>query len=124
MTNNSNLTVILGASTNPVRYSYIAAQKLIDKDYPIFLLGAKPGTLFNETIHTEFPNKSVEIDTITVYLSVKHQKGYYKSIVDAKPKRVIFNPGSENHELAALLKENEINVQFACTLVLISTGQY
>lgn len=124
MINNIKVNIILGASTNPSRYAYIATQRLIEKDYPLYLIGAKPAELFSETIHTEFPDSSFKIDTITIYLKEAIQKSYYKDILKAKPNRVIFNPGAENHELAAMLKEKGINVLFACTLVLLSTGQY
>jgi len=123
--NNSNkITLILGASTNPSRYAYIAAERLLANNHSIYLLGAKANELFGEVIHTEFPPIADKIDTITIYLSVKNQFDYYENIIDSKPRRVIFNPGSENHEFAALLKENNIEVLFACTLVLLSTRQY
>jgi len=124
LTENKNYTLILGASTNPIRYAYKATQQLTAKNHPIYLVGAKPAELLNHTIHTDFPDQSTLIDTITIYLREAIQKSYYNKILESKPRRVIFNPGTENHELAALLKENDIDVLFACTLVLLSTGQY
>lgn len=64
------------------------------------------------------------VDTITLYLNPTHQKEYYDYILSLKPKRIIFNPGAENEELAALAKKNGIEPLEACTLVMLSTNQY
>ncbi len=116
-------TLILGASTNSARYSYLVANKLVRKGYPIVNVGRKVGEVAGvaiepaEKIHTD-------IDTITLYVGPKNQEPYYDYILNTKPKRVIFNPGSENPELAAKLRAEGIEPVEACTLVMLNTGQY
>ncbi|MBL0355803.1 MAG: CoA-binding protein [Chitinophagaceae bacterium] len=116
-------TMVIGASGNPQRYSYLAVQKLNAHQHPVVALGNKPGSIGNTVIETEkrlFDN----IDTVTLYLNPLRQKDYYDYILSLHPKRIIFNPGTENDELYDLAKEKGIAVQEACTLVLLSTGQY
>ncbi len=116
-------TLIIGASTNPERYSYKAAQKLLEKGHGIFLVGKKEEMLFKEKIRTTIPlNK--KINTVTLYINPSIQKNYYQDIIALKPKRVIFNPGTENTEFSSLLKKENIDVIDACTLVMLSNGLY
>ncbi|MBL1409755.1 CoA-binding protein [Sphingobacterium faecale] len=116
-------TLILGASTNSARYSYLVANKLVRKGYPIVNVGRKKGEVAGvaiepaEVVHTD-------IDTVTMYVGPKNQTSYYEYILATNPHRVIFNPGSENPELATQLKERGIEVIEACTLVMLNTGQY
>lgn len=116
-------TLILGATTNTERYANMAAYKLVAHGHPILNVGIKSGIVAGEeiqntdTIHTD-------IDTLTLYIGPANQKGLYDYILKTKPKRIIFNPGTENPELAAMAKEKGIAVEEACTLVLLSTGQY
>ena len=116
-------TLVLGASVDPARYSNLAVQKLTAYNHPAVALGKKTGSIGNTIIETEkkdFDN----IDTVTLYLNPLHQKEYYDYIFSLHPKRIIFNPGAENEELADLAKEKGIIAQEACTLVLLSTNQY
>lgn len=116
-------TVLLGASDNPSRYSYLALNQLRAKNHPVEAIGRKRTTVADITIDTE--KKPVEgVDTVTLYLNPDHQREYYDYILSLKPKRIIFNPGTENKELAALAGQNGIQTIEACTLVLLSTGQY
>ncbi|GAO44984.1 CoA-binding protein [Flavihumibacter petaseus] len=116
-------TLVLGASDNPSRYSFLAVNKLIANGHPVEAIGRRPATVAGVAIGTE--KKPLEaVDTVTLYLSPTHQKEYYDYILQLKPKRIIFNPGAENEELADLARENQIYPQEACTLVLLSTGQY
>ena len=116
-------TLILGASTNSARYSYLVANKLVRKGYPIVNVGRKVGEVAGveiqpaDTIHTD-------IDTITLYVGPKNQAIYYDYILNTKPKRVIFNPGTENQELQEKLNAAGIETLEACTLVMLNTGQY
>ncbi len=64
------------------------------------------------------------VDTVTLYLNAKRQEEYYDYIISLKPRRVIFNPGTENFEFEKLLKKNAIYAEIACTLVLLRTCQY
>ncbi len=116
-------TLVLGASTNPSRYSYLAINKLVAHQHPVVAIGRKNGKVAGVEIDTE--KKPFEnIDTITLYLNEFHQKEYYDYILSLRPKRLIFNPGAENDELFDLAKKNGIEPEEACTLVLLSIGQY
>ena len=116
-------TLVLGASTNPDRYSNIAIKRLIDKDLPVVAIGLKKGKVLSVIIDNEKQDFN-NIDTVTLYLNPKRQEAYYNYIINLKPRRVIFNPGTENMEFVKLLQENNIETEIACTLVLLSTNQY
>lgn len=116
-------TLIIGASDKPERYAYKALHLLQSKGHEVEAIARRRMTISG----VEVQKKKVQfkdIDTITLYLSAKFQKEYYDYILSLKPKRVIFNPGTENTELYDLLKQHGIQVEVACTLVLLSTGQY
>jgi hypothetical protein len=116
-------TLIIGASSNSERYSYLAAERLLAHGHDIELIGKRPDVIFGKTIDTE-KTAFADIDTVTLYLSEKFQPEYYDYILSLHPRRVIFNPGTENAVFEALLKENNIYPEEACTLVLLSIGQY
>lgn len=122
-TTNMKRTLIIGASNNPERYAYKAAERLLAHGHEIELLGLRPDVIFGKTIDTE--RKTYDgLDTVTLYVGPQHQPEYYDYVLSLKPKRVIFNPGTENDEFETLLKENGIEAEEACTLVLLGTGQY
>ncbi|ATL45950.1 CoA-binding protein [Chitinophaga caeni] len=116
-------TVVLGASTNPERYSNLAVHKLKAHHHPVIAIGKKEGMIEDTPIITEHPPVD-DVDTVTIYLNPKHQEEYYDYILSLKPKRIIFNPGAENPELKKIALDNDILPQEACTLVLLSTGQF
>lgn len=116
-------TLVLGASTNPSRYSFMAINKLVGNDHPVIAVGLKEGIVNGVEILTNKPPFEA-IDTITLYLNSRNQEQYYDYILSLNPKRVIFNPGTENHEFYELLQQNNIEVEVACTLVLLSTNQF
>jgi len=116
-------TLVLGASDNPSRYSYLAIQRLRRHDHPVVAIGRK-NTQVADVPVTKEKKPFEDIDTITFYLNPLHQKEYYDYILSLKPKRLVFNPGAENEELVQLAKKNNIKTLEACTLVLLSTGQY
>ncbi|MCL7764163.1 CoA-binding protein [Polaribacter sp. Z014] len=118
-----NVTLVLGASTNPNKYSNIAIKRLVDKEIPVAALGIRKGTVLGVVIDTE-KKEYKNIDTVTLYLNPKNQEAYYDYIIGLKPRRVIFNPGSENEEFVKLLEKNSIEVEVACTLVMLSIDQY
>lgn len=116
-------TLVLGATPNPNRYAYLAAIKLTAKGHSIINVGLKKGEVAGVAI--EQPKQvHDDIDTITLYIGPQNQPGLYQYILDTKPKRLIFNPGSENAELENLASEQGIETIEACTLVMLSTGQY
>ncbi|CAG4993752.1 hypothetical protein DYBT9275_01227 [Dyadobacter sp. CECT 9275] len=116
-------TLIIGASVNPSRYANIAANKLVAFGHQILLLGLKKGTLLGETIQTEKVNWE-NVDTVTLYINPTRQPEYYDYIISLNPKRVIFNPGTENAEFQSILLSKNIIPVEACTLVMLVTGQY
>jgi uncharacterized protein len=116
-------TLVLGASTDATRYSNIATLRLQAQGYSVIPVGIKTGTINGLDIMQGKPPLT-EIDTVTLYLNPTHQVGYYDYILSLVPRRVIFNPGTENIELASLLQEQNIVVEVACTLVLLATGAY
>jgi predicted CoA-binding protein len=122
MTKNKK-TVVLGATSKPEKYAYKAIMMLVDKGHAVIAIGQNAGEVAGVKIQTKaIPLKN--IDTITLYLNPARQRDYYNYIVEAKPKRVIFNPGTENPELYQLLALNGIQKEVACTLVLLTTNQY
>lgn len=116
-------TLVLGASENPQRYSYLAVQKLLSRAHPVVAIGKQKGKVHGIEISTE---KKTEdgIDTVTLYLNPQNQKNYYDYILSLNPKRIIFNPGTENSELERMAKQKGIKTEEACTLVMLATGQY
>jgi predicted CoA-binding protein len=116
-------TVVLGASENPARYSYLAVQKLERYGHPVVAIGKKAGKVGSIPVTTERTEEK-DVDTVTLYLNPGLQRQYYDYILSLHPKRIIFNPGTENDELQQLAKENGIQPLEACTLVLLGTGQY
>lgn len=120
-------TLVLGASDHPYRYAGIAINRLLDYGYPVLALGKRPGKVREVEILTDPDDPAfsdADVDTITVYLNPANQRMYYDWILDMKPQRVIFNPGAENNELGKLLLQHGITPVNACTLVMLSTGQY
>lgn len=118
-------TLVIGASEEPSRYSYLAVQYLLSKNIPVKAIGKKKGNVLGVNIENELdPDEMEAVHTVTLYINPHIQKNYYDVILKLKPKRVIFNPGSENPELKELLSKNDIKTEEACTLVLISTGQF
>ena len=116
-------TLVIGASPNPARYSNMAVKKLAAYNHPVIALGKRTGAIGSTVIETQ--KKDFEnIDTVTLYLNPMNQKEYYDYILSLHPKRIIFNPGAENDELADMAQQNNIKTAEACTLVLLSTGQY
>ena|SRR5690606_29109148 len=116
-------TLVLGASANPSRYSYLAINRLVNAGHPVEAIGLKEETVAGVTIRKDRP-QFTDIDTVTLYLNPSRQKEYYDYIISLSPKRVIFNPGTENLEFYRSLHEHDIEVEVACTLVLLSIGQY
>lgn len=116
-------TLVIGASEKAERYSNKAIKMLRSYEHPVLAIGNKEGRVLDVSFNKDLIQDS-DIDTVTLYLSPKNQGNYYDYILNLNPKRVIFNPGTENDELEGLLKEKGIETIEACTLVMLSTGQY
>lgn len=118
-----NKTLVLGASESSTRYSNLAIKKLLSHGKAVVAIGKVAGKVDGVEIATK-PVETDEVDTVTLYLNPLHQKPYYDYIMALKPRRIIFNPGTENQELEDLAKKNGIEPLEACTLVMLSTGKY
>ena len=118
-------TLIVGATTNPDRYAYLVAQQFATRGMEFIPIGIKKGVVFGEEIldlKAKPPLK--DIHTITLYLGTANQSEWIDYLIELKPKRIIFNPGTENPEFFKRAKGAGIEVLPACNLVMLSTGQY
>ena len=116
-------TLVIGASTNPERYSYKAINLLRSHNHNVVALAKRAGKVGDVDIQTEFPVKE-DIHTVTMYIGAERQKEYYQTLLQLKPERVIFNPGAENFELADMLEMKGIETIEGCTLVMLNKGQF
>lgn len=116
-------TLVIGASENPERYSFLAINLLRDYGHPVAAIGNKKGKV-GDVNYTDEMQDFDSIDTVTFYLNSQKQKAYYEYILNLNPKRIIFNPGAENEEFKQLALEKGVQVLEACTLVLLKTGQF
>ena len=116
-------TLVIGATENPGRYANRAAQSLLRHGHDIALIGLKPGQIDGQPIQTGLPTLT-GIDTVTLYVGARNQTGYVDYLKTLKPRRVIFNPGAENPDLAQQLEQAGIEPIEACTLVMLSIGTY
>ncbi|MBX5438210.1 MAG: CoA-binding protein [Thermoflavifilum sp.] len=115
-------TLVIGASPHPQRYSYLAVQQLHKHGYPVIALGIHEGMIGEIPVITSWP--MVPIHTVSLYLHPRHQHLYEQKLLDLHPKRVIFNPGTENPSFEDTLRRAGMVVIEACTLVLLSTHQF
>lgn len=120
---NKKKTLVLGASDNPSRYSYLAIKKLRQYGHPVIAIGRRETSVADIPV-TKTLIPVTDIHTVTLYMNPFHQKEFYNYILSLKPKRIIFNPGTENDELYKLANEKGIETIEACTLVMLGTGQY
>ena len=119
----SKKTLIIGASTKRMRYSNMAIRRLLEHGHSVIGIGKSGGNVMGVEVSGEKEHHDY-IDTVSLYINSRIQPEYYDYIVRLNPKRVIFNPGTENSEFYEILKENDINVEVACTLVLLRSNQY
>ena len=115
--------LVIGASENPARYSHLAVLRLREKKYRVVAIGKRKGKINDVEIETEKKNFE-DVHTITLYLNPMNQKEYYEYVIGLKPQRLIFNPGAENNELYQMAKQNGIEPVEACTLVMLSIGNF
>lgn len=118
-------TVILGATPNPSRYAFFAAERLINHEHPIVPVGIKKGEVGGHPILDLREKPHVEdVDTVTLYINPTNQQEWEEYILSLNPKRIIFNPGTENNRLQSKAAEKGIETLYACTLVMLSAGTY
>lgn len=116
-------TLIIGATTNSKRYAYKASKMLTEEGHSIVPFGIKKGEVFGEEIRNDWEDFK-GIDTVTLYVGPERQTQYIDEIIAINPKRVIFNPGTENTEFYEKLNAAGIEFEEACTLVLLRTNQF
>lgn len=118
-------TVVIGATPNPTRYAYLAANRLASHDLPMVPVGIKKGTVGGEEILDLRQRPAIEnVDTVTLYLNPANQGEWEDYILSLRPNRIIFNPGTENPEFEAKARSQGIETLAACTLVMLSLGHY
>lgn len=118
-------TVIIGATTNQGRYAFLAARMLTDYNHEIVPVGIKEGAVFGKEILDIFEKPAIkDVDTVTLYIGPQRQPEYYSYILGLKPKRIIFNPGTENDEFERMAEDQGVETLEGCTLVMLRSGQY
>jgi len=118
-------TVVIGASNNPSRYAFVASKMLKDYKHEFVPVGIKKGDIYGQPILDLREKPEIEdVDTVTLYLGPQNQPEWYDYILSLNPKRIIFNPGTENREFMDMAREQDIEVDMACTLVMLRSGQY
>ncbi len=117
-------TLVFGASLKPNRYSNLALKRLAENGIDSVAFGRIGGTSFGIQITSNLEDIQTDIHTVTLYMRPELQRPYYRAIIAFKPRRVIFNPGTENPEFYPLLRAEGIEVLEACTLVLLALGTY
>jgi hypothetical protein len=121
MTMNNEKILVLGASDNVNRTSYSAIKLLANRGLQVSAIGQRKGNVetvpvYDETLHIK------QADVVSIFLTAKKQKKYYNYILSLKPKRIVFNPGSENPELEFLAQKNHIQIIKGCTIALLING--
>ena len=119
----SKRTVVIGASSNPERYAYKAVASLHKHGHEVFPIGIRAGKIEGIDIITDKP-ALINIDTVSLYVGPSNQPEWYDYILSLKPKRIIFNPGTENPDFEKISQQQGIETSEACTLVLLSIGNY
>ena len=117
------LTVVIGASLNPWRFSHMCILKLRSHNIPVIAIGLKSGTIGDVPIETGYPDIK-NVHTVSLYIGAELQQNYYEYILKIKPKRIIFNPETYNPELEYLANMNDLHTVEACTMLLIDAGLF
>lgn len=121
----SKKTLIVGATTNPSRYAFVAAGMFDERNLEFIPIGIKTGEVFgNEILDLRSKPDLKDIHTITLYIGPSHQDEWIDYLIGLEPKRIIFNPGTENSDFYKAAKAAGIEVLVACNLVLLSTNQF
>jgi len=122
---NGKKTVVVGATTNPGRYAYLAANMLKEYNHEVVPIGIKTGEVAGASILNIREKPKIEgVDTVTLYIGPRHQPEWYDYLLGLKPRRIIFNPGTENDEFEKRAEAAGVEVEEACTLVLLRSRQF
>ena len=121
----SKKTVIVGSTPRPYRYAHQAAVMLDEREIPFIPLGIQEGEVLGRDILNVYDKPQIEeVDSLTMYISAPRQKEWYDYLLSLKPKRIIFNPGSENYEFKKRAESEGVECLEACTLVMLSVGNF
>jgi len=120
----SERVILIGASTNPSRYAYMATESLLNHGHEVLLYGIKQGEVLGLKIQVDKTLIPEQIDTVTLYINPTHQESWIDFILKVSPKRVLFNPGTENPAFETVLRSKGISAEHVCTLVLLSTNTF
>ncbi|HOO21793.1 MAG TPA: CoA-binding protein [Kiritimatiellia bacterium] len=115
---------ILGASNKPERYSNQAVRLLAEKGHAVFPVHPALAEIDGHRVFKSLADIPEPVDTVTMYVSPAHSTGMAGAILASNPRRVLFNPGTENPELEEKLAAAGIETVRACTLVMLRTGQF
>lgn len=116
--------VVLGASPNPDRYSNKAIRQLKAHGHIVVPVNPAHKTIEGLPVAASLAAVQGPVDTLTVYVGPQHIEPLLDDIVALGPKRVIINPGAESPVLTKRLEASGIRFLEACTLVMLSTGQF
>jgi uncharacterized protein len=119
----SKRTLVIGASLNPLRYSHNCVEALVSSENQVVAIGLREGFIGNVPVHKGMPQID-DIHTVTLYIGPQNQPPFYQYIMDTKPLRVIFNPGTENPLFEKLLLAAGIKVVISCTLMMLEYGDF
>ncbi len=118
-------TLLVGATPNTNRYAYMAAERLTNAQIEFVPVGIKKGEVFGKPILPIKEKPAIQdVHTITMYIGARHQPEWYNYLLGLKPKRMLFNPGTENSELENLASQQGIEVVHGCTLVMLGANTY
>jgi len=118
-------TVIIGAANNPSRYAYMAGQMLTQYGHEIVLVGIRKGEMQGKEILDIRERPEIkDVDTVTMYINPQRQEEWREYILSLNPKRIIFNPGTENEEFEEQAEKKGTEAIEACTLVMLRSNQY
>ena len=123
MENNKKKTLVIGGSLKPERFSNIAIRKLVNYGHPVVSVGLRKGEVSGVVIDKERPHFE-DIHTITMYVGPQNQPTLYDYILELNPKRIVFNPGTENDEFEEMAKQKNIETIRHCTLIMLDQGLY
>lgn len=123
--NSSKKTVIIGATTNSGRYAYMAAERLSGAKVEFVPVGIKKGAVLGQTILPIREKPAIGgVHTVTMYIGPQNQPEWYHYILSLKPKRIVFNPGTENETFQNMARQQQVEVVEGCTLVMLGVGTY
>lgn len=118
-------TLVVGATANPGRYAFMAARMLSDYGHEFVPIGIKKETVLGkEILDLREKPALTDIDTITLYIGPQNQPEWYEYLLNLKPRRIIFNPGTENETFEKLAEDQNVEVVQGCTLVMLRSNQF